>query len=91
MKGSIPADKISEIRDRTDLVALVSEYVTLKKAGRNYLGLCPFHQEKTPSFTVSPEKQMFYCFGCGEGGNGFDFLMKASHMTFPEAVVRFRS
>ncbi len=86
MKGPIPADKISEIRDRTDLVALVSEYVTLKKAGRNYLGLCPFHQEKTPSFTVSPEKQMFYCFGCGEGGNGFDFLMKASHMTFPEAV-----
>jgi len=86
LKGTIPADKISEIRERTDIVALISEYVTLKKAGRNYLGLCPFHQEKTPSFTVSPDKQMFYCFGCGEGGNGIDFLMKVNRMTFPEAA-----
>ena len=86
MKGSIPEDKIEEVRRRTDIVSLIGEYVTLKKAGRNYLGLCPFHREKTPSFTVSPDKQMFYCFGCSEGGNGVSFLMKLNHLTFPEAV-----
>ena len=86
MKGSIPEDKIEEVRRRTDIVLLIGEYVTLKKAGRNYLGLCPFHREKTPSFTVSPDKQMFYCFGCSEGGNGVSFLMKLNHLTFPEAV-----
>lgn len=86
MKGSIPEDKIEEVRRRTDIVSLIGEYVTLRKAGRNYLGLCPFHQEKTPSFNVSPEKQMFHCFGCGEGGNGVSFLMKLNHLTFPEAV-----
>ena len=86
MKGSIPEDKIEEVRRRTDIVSLIGEYVTLKKAGKNYLGLCPFHREKTPSFTVSPDKQMFYCFGCSEGGNGVSFLMKLNHLTFPEAV-----
>jgi len=86
LKGSIPEDKIEEVRRRTDIVSLIGEYVTLKKAGRNYLGLCPFHREKTPSFTVSPDKQMFYCFGCSEGGNGVSFLMKLNHLTFPEAV-----
>jgi DNA primase len=86
LKGSIPEDKIEEVRRRIDIVSLIGEYVTLKKAGRNYLGLCPFHREKTPSFTVSPEKQMFYCFGCSEGGNGVSFLMKLNHLTFPEAV-----
>jgi DNA primase len=86
LKGSIPEDKIEEVRRRTDIVSLIGEYVALKKAGRNYLGLCPFHREKTPSFTVSPDKQMFYCFGCSEGGNGVSFLMKLNHLTFPEAV-----
>ncbi|MDD5711155.1 MAG: DNA primase, partial [Smithellaceae bacterium] len=86
MNGRIPADKVEEIRSRVDIVSLVGDYVTLKKAGRNYLGLCPFHQEKTPSFTVNPVKQMFYCFGCGEGGNAVTFLMKASNMSFPEAL-----
>lgn len=86
MKGFIPDDKIEEIKQRADIVELISEYVTLKKAGRNYLGLCPFHKEKTPSFTVSRDKQMFYCFGCGEGGHVFTFLMKISNMTFPEAA-----
>ena len=86
MKGSIPEDKIEEVRRRTDIVSLIGEYVTLKKAGKNFLGLCPFHREKTPSFTVSPDKQMFYCFGCSEGGNVFSFLMKLNHLTFPEAV-----
>ena len=86
MKGSIPEDKIEEVRRRTDIVSLIGEYVTLKKAGKNFLGLCPFHREKTPSFTVSPDKQMFYCFGCSEGGNVFSFLVKLNHLTFPEAV-----
>lgn len=86
VKGHIPADKIEEIKQRADIVQLVSEYVTLKKAGRNFLGLCPFHKEKTPSFTVSSDKQMFYCFGCGEGGHALTFLMKVSNMTFPEAA-----
>ena len=78
--------KIEEIKSRVDIVELASEYLTLKKAGRNYLGLCPFHQEKTPSFTVNREKQIFYCFGCGEGGNAISFLMKISNKSFPEAI-----
>ncbi len=78
--------KIEEIRNRIDVVDLVSEYVTLKKSGRNFTGLCPFHQEKTPSFTVNREKQIFYCFGCGEGGNAITFLMKIADKTFPEAI-----
>ncbi|HLE18777.1 MAG TPA: DNA primase, partial [Syntrophales bacterium] len=86
MNGFIPDDKIEEIKKRADIVELVSEYVTLKKAGRNFLGICPFHSEKTPSFTVNREKQMYYCFGCGEGGHVFTFLMKMSNMTFPEAA-----
>ncbi|MHB8908925.1 MAG: DNA primase [Syntrophales bacterium] len=86
MKGSIPDDKIEEIRRRADIASVIGEYVILKKAGKNFLGLCPFHHEKTPSFTVSPDKQMFYCFGCSEGGNVFSFLMKLNHLTFPEAV-----
>lgn len=86
LKGYIPEDKIEEVRLRSDIVVQISEFVTLKKAGKNYLGLCPFHKEKTPSFTVNPDKQIFYCFGCGEGGNIISFLMKINQMTFPEAV-----
>ena len=86
MKGSIPESKIEEIRQRADIVGLISEYVALKKACRNHLGSCPFHKEKTPSFTVNSEKQIFYCFGCGQGGNVYSFLMKINNMTFPEAV-----
>ncbi len=86
MKEHIPEDKIEEIRSRADIVSLISGYVTLKKAGRNFTGLCPFHKEKKPSFTVNPDKQIFYCFGCGEGGNVFSFLMKIDNMSFPEAV-----
>lgn len=78
--------KIEEIKNRLDIVELVSEYLTLKKAGRNFTGLCPFHQEKTPSFTVNRDKQIFYCFGCGEGGNAITFLMKIADKTFPEAI-----
>ena len=85
LRGPIPDHK-EEIRRRTDIVSLIGEYVTLRKAGRNYLGLCPFHQEKTPSFNVSPDKQIFYCYGCSEGGDVFSFLMKLNHLTFPEAL-----
>lgn len=83
----IPDDKISEIKHSADIVDIISEAVLLKKAGRNYVGLCPFHAEKTPSFTVSAEKQMFHCFGCGEGGNVFTFLMKHQGLSFPEAAM----
>jgi DNA primase len=86
LKGRIPGGKVEEVKGRADIVDLISEYVTLKKAGRNFIGLCPFHKEKTPSFTVNREKQIFYCFGCGEGGNIFSFLMKITHQSFPEAV-----
>jgi DNA primase len=82
----IPEDKISEIKNSADIVEIVSEKVLLKKSGRNFLGLCPFHTEKTPSFTVSFEKQIFHCFGCGTGGNVFTFLMKTEGFSFPEAV-----
>jgi DNA primase len=82
----IPDEKISEIRSAADIVEIISEAVVLKKTGRNFMGLCPFHAEKTPSFSVNPEKQIFYCFGCAAGGNVFSFLMKQQGMTFPEAV-----
>lgn len=78
--------EIDLVRDRTDIVEVISEYVRLKKVGRNFVGLCPFHSEKTPSFSVSPEKQMYYCFGCSEGGTVFNFLMKKESIGFPEAV-----
>lgn len=79
-------DKISEIRNRANILEVVSDYVSLKKTGRNHKGLCPFHSEKTPSFMVNEEKQIFHCFGCGEGGDVFTFLMKAGHFSFPEAA-----
>jgi DNA primase len=86
MTGKIPDETLDAIRDRVSLVEVVSGYVSLKKSGRNYLGLCPFHSEKTPSFTVSDERGLFHCFGCGAGGTIFSFLMRAEHCTFPEAV-----
>ncbi len=86
MAGLIPEDIIAEIKNAADIVDIVSETVALKKAGQNHIGLCPFHSEKTPSFTVSPAKQIFHCFGCGVGGNVFRFLMKHQGLSFPEAV-----
>jgi DNA primase len=82
----IPKEKVEEIRRRASIVEVVSDFVSLKKAGKNHLGLCPFHSERTPSFTVNQEKGIFHCFGCGAGGTVFHFLMKASQMSFPEAV-----
>lgn len=78
---------IEEIRARVDIVEVISDYVPLRRAGKNFVGLCPFHQERTPSFTVSPDKQMFYCFGCQAGGDVFTFLMKREGWSFPEAVA----
>ena len=85
-KGRIPQEIMDEIIARTDIVDVVGRYVPLKKQGQNFVGLCPFHHEKTPSFSVSQNKQIFHCFGCGVGGNVFKFLMEIDHLTFPEAV-----
>ncbi|HVZ80774.1 MAG TPA: DNA primase [bacterium] len=77
---------IQRVKDATDIVAVISEYVPLKKAGSSYKGLCPFHSEKSPSFMVSPSRNSFHCFGCGKGGNVITFLMEMGKMTFPEAL-----
>ena len=77
---------LQDIKDRIDIVDLISEYINLKKTGRNWKGLCPFHTEKTPSFTVSPAKQIFHCFGCGTGGDIFTFMVRHETLTFPEAL-----
>jgi len=84
--GKIPERTIDEIRDRTDILSLIGKYVTLRKAGRNFVGLCPFHAEKTPSFSVNPEKGIYKCFGCGKGGNAVTFLMEIEGMSFVDAV-----
>ncbi|WP_447529549.1 DNA primase [Vreelandella sp. TE19] len=86
MAGQIPQRFIDDLLDRVDVVEVVGERVQLKKAGRNYSGLCPFHQEKTPSFTVSADKQFYHCFGCGANGNALRFLMEYDKLPFPEAV-----
>jgi DNA primase len=75
-----------KVKDRIDIVEVVSEYVQLKKTGKNYQGLCPFHQEKTPSFTVNPNNQFYYCFGCGKGGDIFNFIMEIENITFYESL-----
>lgn len=86
MKVRFPESAIEEVLNSVDIVDVISEYLTLKKSGANFKALCPFHRERTPSFTVSPKKQMFYCFGCQTGGNVFSFIMKHENMNFPEAV-----
>src|SRR5437016_4699867 len=78
----IPAETVEEIRQRSDLVALAGEYVELRKRGQNFLGLCPFHSEKTPSFAVHPAKQKYHCFGCGVGGDVFDFVARIERTDF---------
>ena len=79
-------DIIEEVRAKTDIVELISGYVKLQRRGSSYFGLCPFHNEKSPSFSVSPGKQMYYCFGCGAGGNVFTFLMEYENYSFQEAL-----
>ncbi|WP_163184225.1 DNA primase [Neobacillus sedimentimangrovi] len=88
MADRIPEEKIDQIRQALDIVEVVSDYVGLKKQGRNYFGLCPFHGENTPSFSVSSDKQIFHCFGCGAGGNVFSFIMDIEGISFQEAVVK---
>ncbi len=81
-------EQLAELRERIPIFELVSEYVQLKKSGKNFKGVCPFHQEKTPSFMVSPDRDIFHCFGCATGGNQYHFLMKIDSLSFPEAVER---
>jgi DNA primase len=87
MAARIPEDFINEVRSNVNIVDVISQYVSLEKKGKDYVGLCPFHQEKTPSFTVNEEKQFFKCFGCGKGGNVFKFLMYKNGYSFPESVA----
>jgi len=84
----IPESILQQIVAKVDFLELVGQYTSLQRMGDRYRGLCPFHQEKTPSFYVQPDKRLFYCFGCGKGGNVFQFLMEIEHLSFPEAVQR---
>ena len=86
MAGLIPQSFIDDLLNRTDIVDVVSSRVQIKKAGKNYTACCPFHKEKTPSFSVSPDKQFYYCFGCGAGGNALGFIMDHDNLDFPQAV-----
>ena len=79
-------DQAQQIREKIDIVSFISEYLPLKKAGRNFKANCPFHNENTPSFVVSPERQIWHCFGCGKGGDAFTFLMEYENMEFPESL-----
>lgn len=83
-----PRELIEEIRMQNDIVDVISQYVPLKQKGSSYFGLCPFHHEKTPSFSVNSEKQFYYCFGCGASGNVYGFLMEMENCDFPEAVKK---
>src|SRR5690606_31795369 len=84
--AKLPEDVVSHIRASNDIVEVIGEYVSLTKRGRNHFGLCPFHEEKTPSFSVNQEKQMFHCFGCGKGGNVITFVMEIEQISYIEAV-----
>ncbi|MGH9804225.1 MAG: CHC2 zinc finger domain-containing protein, partial [Candidatus Acidiferrales bacterium] len=78
-----PGSIAEKVKQQADIVRVVGEYVRLKKAGQNFVGLCPFHSEKTPSFAVHPVKQIFHCFGCGVGGDVFKFVMDVEKLSFP--------
>ena len=91
MAGSIPRGFIDDLLAKTDIVDVVSSRVKLKKAGREYHACCPFHHEKTPSFTVSPKKQFYYCFGCHAKGNAITFLMEYDQLSFVEAIEELAS
>lgn len=87
MAGLYPQDLIDRIREAADIVDVISSYIPLKKSGANFTGLCPFHTEKSPSFNVNPARQIWHCFGCGEGGNVITFVMKHENMGFPDALA----
>ena len=84
--GYIDPSDIERVIDAVSIVDVVEDYVKLSRRGANYVGLCPFHDEKTPSFSVSETKRMYKCFGCGKGGNVVSFVMEAEHLSFPEAL-----
>ena len=86
MSGRIPQSFIDELLDRLDIVEVIDRRVGLKKSGRNFTACCPFHEEKTPSFSVNQEKQFYYCFGCGAGGNALGFIMDYERLDFPRAI-----
>ena len=86
MAGRLPQAWLDELRDRADIVQVVSRYVQLNPKGGRYWGLCPFHGEKTPSFSVNPQRQMYYCFGCHAGGSAITFVMEMEHLDFMDAV-----
>ena len=86
MSGKIPQSFIDDLLERVDITDIVGARVTLKRTGRNYKALCPFHQEKTPSFSVNADKQFYYCFGCGAGGNAISFVMEYDRLDFPAAI-----
>src|ERR1700758_5187231 len=86
IKPVIPSETIEQVAAANDIVEVIGSYFPLKRAGANFKALCPFHQEKTPSFHVSPQRQTFHCFGCGAGGSGFRFVMNYEHIDFPSAV-----
>ncbi|EKE4891457.1 DNA primase [Enterococcus faecalis] len=88
MAQRIPQEVIEEVRHRTNIVDIIGQYVHLKKSGKNYMGLCPFHEERSPSFSVAEDKQIFHCFGCGKGGTVFNFLQEIEGISFPESVKR---
>jgi DNA primase len=81
-----PQTFIDDLRRQADIARIIGDYVQLKKKGQNWMACCPFHEEKTPSFSVNPSKDIFYCFGCGKGGNVFNFVMEMEHVPFPEAI-----
>jgi len=86
MVKSIKDGEVAELKQNTDIISIVSNYVSLKKSGKNFMGLCPFHKEKTPSFVVDPQTQLYHCFGCGNGGDVISFIMKTENLSFVEAV-----
>jgi DNA primase len=86
LMGLIPEDIIAQVLDRSNIVEIISEHLSLKKSGRNFKACCPFHHEKTPSFVVNQDKQIFHCFGCGVGGNVISFVMQQDRIDFPSAL-----
>src|ERR1700674_605470 len=88
MAGLVPPTVLEQIRTASDIVEIIGSYLTLKRAGANFVAVCPFHKEKTPSFNVIPHKQIFYCFGCHKGGDVFRFVKEYESIDFPEAVRR---
>ena len=84
----IPEETVDDIRQKTDIVDIVSQHLQLRKSGQNHFAHCPFHEDKTPSFSVNDQKQIFYCFSCGRGGNVFNFLREIEGISYPEAILK---